>query len=245
MALVTIFFAVPILVLAMFGVNIPARQFRWGAARTGWSRFICGWRASASRCKGEEHIGHGESRVYMCNHVSWCDDLRARDQHPALSHRGQDGAREDPAVRAGGGRGRGDLHRSRRTAGQAFAAYEASGAENEGRHVGRASSPRGRADSTMSCVRSRRARSCSRSRRRCRWCPWSRHGDRARSSRRGRSRHHRHPIELTFSGARPHRGSHVRRPRSTHRARLARGWRTNSSGRVESAAAAPRCRRAG
>ncbi len=70
MALVTIFFAVPILVLTALGVNIPPDSFL-GRGAYWWSRFILWVAGIRVTLRGEEHIGHGESRVYMCNHVSW------------------------------------------------------------------------------------------------------------------------------------------------------------------------------
>jgi 1-acyl-sn-glycerol-3-phosphate acyltransferase len=70
MVLVTLLIAGPIIILTAFGVKIPPDSFL-GRGAYWWSRSILWVTGVKVTIKGAEHIGHGESRVYMCNHVSW------------------------------------------------------------------------------------------------------------------------------------------------------------------------------
>jgi 1-acyl-sn-glycerol-3-phosphate acyltransferase len=70
MAALTVFFFVPIMVMNLLGIRIPPDSFI-GRGAYWWSRCIL-WVAGVKlTIRNPQHIGYGESRVYMCNHVSW------------------------------------------------------------------------------------------------------------------------------------------------------------------------------
>lgn len=70
MAVMTIGFAVPILVLTLFGVRIPPDSLL-GRGGYWWSRIVLRATGVPVRVINPERISREESRVYMCNHVSW------------------------------------------------------------------------------------------------------------------------------------------------------------------------------
>jgi 1-acyl-sn-glycerol-3-phosphate acyltransferase len=70
MAALTVFFFVPIMVMNLLGIRIHPDSFI-GRGAYWWSRWIL-WVAGVKvSIRSAQYIGHGESRVYMCNHVSW------------------------------------------------------------------------------------------------------------------------------------------------------------------------------
>ena len=70
MAVMTLGLAVPIIVLTLFGVRINPDSVL-GRAGYWWSRVVLKATGVPVTVVNPERIAHGESRVYMCNHVSW------------------------------------------------------------------------------------------------------------------------------------------------------------------------------
>jgi 1-acyl-sn-glycerol-3-phosphate acyltransferase len=70
MVFMTLFVGGPVLVLAALGIAIPPASF-FGRAAYWWSRAVLWVTGVGVTVVNPQYIAHDESRVYMCNHVSW------------------------------------------------------------------------------------------------------------------------------------------------------------------------------
>jgi 1-acyl-sn-glycerol-3-phosphate acyltransferase len=122
MALVTIFFAVPIMLLTAVGVRIPPDSFL-GRGAYWWSRFTLWVTGVKVTIKGAEHIGHGESRVYMCNHVSWWEIFALATAIPRYRMVGKMEVKKIPLFGPAAG-AIAAIYINRKNRRSAFAAYE-------------------------------------------------------------------------------------------------------------------------
>jgi 1-acyl-sn-glycerol-3-phosphate acyltransferase len=70
MAFMTIVLGGPIIILSLFGVRIPPDSVL-GRAGFWWSKAVLAAAGIKVIVKNGHHIAPGESRVYVCNHISW------------------------------------------------------------------------------------------------------------------------------------------------------------------------------
>jgi len=70
MAFMTIVLGVPVIILTLFGVRIPPDSVL-GRAGFWWSKVVLWVAGIEVTVKNGHYIVPGESRVYVCNHISW------------------------------------------------------------------------------------------------------------------------------------------------------------------------------
>ena len=122
MALVTVFFFVPILVMTALGIRIPPASFI-GRGAYWWCRFIL-WVAGVKvTVRNPQFVVNGESRVYMCNHVSWWEIFALSTVIPLFRMVGKMEVKKIPLFGAAAG-AVAAIYIDRKNRRSAFAAYE-------------------------------------------------------------------------------------------------------------------------
>jgi 1-acyl-sn-glycerol-3-phosphate acyltransferase len=122
MVVMTLVLALPIVVLTMFGVTIPPDSF-FGRAATTWSRVVLRVTGVPVTVVNPQRIAHGDSRIYMSNHVSWWEIFALASVLPRFRMVGKIEVRRIPLFGPAAG-AVAAIYIDRKNRRTAFAAYE-------------------------------------------------------------------------------------------------------------------------